>query len=356
MSNRQQKFPVTLGKPSLRRRLEAYYRLVAPSLVAIETSKLGNPAWLARFDMIWEKFGGSYQGEAKLAAKLANKYGSTVRLLTASAPGSTLNTNQLDCDSREEKPAVKPEEFFVLTDQQCRSGVLDFTSGIFDPNSALNGPSDRVVAINNWMATGDLLVMDRVDHCSCLLPASDPFYRPGRNSRILMPEQPKKRIPPKQPSFFQNFVTPFKDGPFSILHESMMLQYRIRVIIRYVNGIRGAMTGFVLSFDKHFNILLSGAEEVYSPRCGDKELSNVEMERQRRLGQLHAKGGALADAINLKGSLSCSVRRRRLLLSLIRGDNVVLVYKVSAFRPPSRAATSPASFIDEYPPNRSSIK
>ena len=66
--------PVNLGKPSLRRRLEAYYQRVSPEQIENESE------WREKFDKIWEKFGGSVEGEQKLAAKLAKKYGSLVHL------------------------------------------------------------------------------------------------------------------------------------------------------------------------------------------------------------------------------------------------------------------------------------
>ena len=72
--------PVNLGKPSLRRRLEAYYTKVAPDQIAVQSD------WKDRLDKIWEKFGGSVEGEAKLAAKLAKKYGPLVQLQIVTAP------------------------------------------------------------------------------------------------------------------------------------------------------------------------------------------------------------------------------------------------------------------------------
>jgi hypothetical protein len=48
--------PISLGKPSLRRRLEDYYSLIAPD-------QISNPQeWLTKYSVIYEKFGGSYEG------------------------------------------------------------------------------------------------------------------------------------------------------------------------------------------------------------------------------------------------------------------------------------------------------
>ena len=69
--------PISLGKPSLRCRLESYYSLIAPDAIA------DNDKWKQNFDIIYDKYGGTVEGETKLAAKLAKKYGSQIRLLVA---------------------------------------------------------------------------------------------------------------------------------------------------------------------------------------------------------------------------------------------------------------------------------
>ena len=44
---------VSLGKPSLRVRLEAYYSLISPDIISVDTE------WRIRFEQIWTKFGRS---------------------------------------------------------------------------------------------------------------------------------------------------------------------------------------------------------------------------------------------------------------------------------------------------------
>ena len=76
--------PLSLGKPSLRRRLEAYYRQVAPEQIA------NHDDWKDRFEKIWEKFGNSFEGERKLRSKLEKKYGVAVRLRIVVETGRTV--------------------------------------------------------------------------------------------------------------------------------------------------------------------------------------------------------------------------------------------------------------------------
>ena len=71
--------PVSLGKPSLRLRLEAYYSLISPDVIA------DGAAWRKRFGQIYDKYGGTAGGERALATKLAKKYGGRVRLLLTTA-------------------------------------------------------------------------------------------------------------------------------------------------------------------------------------------------------------------------------------------------------------------------------
>ena len=84
--SRQRFSPTEYGFPahyrSLKTRLEAYYSLISPETIA-------NPAeWRSKFDQIFEKYGGSYDGERKLGSKLAKKYGAAVRLLVAQQPSA----------------------------------------------------------------------------------------------------------------------------------------------------------------------------------------------------------------------------------------------------------------------------
>ncbi|CAJ1954962.1 unnamed protein product [Cylindrotheca closterium] len=69
--------PVSLGKPSLRVRLEAYYSLIDPERLQDGTK------WRQIFDEVYTKYGGTYTGERRLSSKLTKKYGSRVKLFLA---------------------------------------------------------------------------------------------------------------------------------------------------------------------------------------------------------------------------------------------------------------------------------
>lgn len=297
--------PVNLGKPSLRRRLEAYYQRVAPEQVSAKD-------WKDRFDKIWQKFGGSHAGEHKLAAKLAQKYGALVQLqIVTPAPakpaavsGATTTTQSAN---------VHTEEYFALTTPQRRSGIVSFTDARFDPRAALSASQNVVREANPWLGQASLL--DRLDLCRSLLPESDPLYQPALAKRATKPaaRPPKLKAPPALAAI----ASLYQEGPLSILYQALVRRKRVRVLVRYLHGIRGTLSGHLLAFDKHFNLLLSDATEVYSPsHIADDNKSPTEREVERRLR-----------AYQHNDTAAWTCRQRYLGQVLVRGDNVVLVYK-----------------------------
>lgn len=316
-SQQQRQIPVSLGKPSLRLRMEAYYSLVAPDLIADET------LWREKFDLIYEKFGGTYEKERLLATKLAKKYGSTVKLLLAeSVVAKQSSAARVDTAEKRE------EEWYTLRENEKNSGMLDFSSPNFDPVAALAASDDNAVAkANPWFLMQGGPILDHVDQFRTHLPSCDPLRRlpvvasrkRGREENSSADSRPKKL------SAFAALAADHEKGPLSLLHTAFVKRHRVRVVIRYVNGIRGTLTGYLLAFDKHFNMLLRDVDEVYSPRnvSTAPSLSNVERELQRRQS---------ATTVSNLGNGEWSVRQRHMKQMMVRGDNVVIVYKAESER------------------------
>lgn len=314
---------MSLGKPSLRLRLEAYYSLIAPDQIAKKEE------WRKRFDQIWGKFGGSHQGERKLASKLAKKYGSTVKLLLAS---QREEQNQQPSNDGTAKIQQHEEKWFELNEKERGSAVVDFVSDEFNPSAALTAKdSSHVETINPWIKR--CAKLDRVSQFRSLLPETDPLFRPaitrkrGRSTANNNPSdtgaRPTKSRPP---SCFACVASVNQTGPFSILHGAFVNRQRIRVLVRYVNSVRGTLTGFLVAFDKHMNMILRDVDEVYSPRyTGNQNLSNKGIELQRR--KLSCREGVVSDH-----GPGWSVRQRYMKQILVRGDNVILVYRASQER------------------------
>jgi len=54
------------------------------------------------------------------------------------------------------------------------------------------------------------------------------------------------------------------EGPLALLTSFFKQRVRVRVVIRGAAGVRGYCTGYMLAFDKHFNLVLQDVSEVYS--------------------------------------------------------------------------------------------
>ncbi|XP_076458124.1 uncharacterized protein LOC143291879 [Babylonia areolata] len=60
----------------------------------------------------------------------------------------------------------------------------------------------------------------------------------------------------------------FQEGPLSILKRSVQEKMKVRVWTRSVRNIRGVSTGYVVAFDKHFNLAMIDVDEVYRKPLG----------------------------------------------------------------------------------------
>ena len=304
VGNNQTAFPVSFGKPSLRRRLEAFYSLVAPATIE------NREEWLCRYDKIYEKYGGSYDKEMKLSDKLAKKYGDQVRLLVAGKSSEVTSTENEDNISHEEI-----EKTYILSSEELQSTCIDFTSSSFNPIAALRSKVDPVTIIPDKTAP----LLDNISKARMLLPEGDPL-------RLL----PRKRAKLESNAFdkakakrcvFDMIAENIRNGPFSLLWKCMTTKKRVRVLIRHANCVRGTLSGYVKAFDKHFNLILTDADEYFTSRMRNTStLSNAEKELKRRRLDLEER--------RFGNRLSLSAKMRNLKQILVRGDNIISLWAV----------------------------
>jgi len=345
--------------------LEAYYSLIAPDTIADETS------WRKRFEQIYEKYGGTVDGEAKLAKKLAKKYGNNVRLLlttstaapksssTASGNGTTIAASS----ATQSRVANRREEWYSLTSSELNSGDISFVSSAFDPQAALSADTSIVLKANPFVARAPLI--DNLSKFRRQLPSEDPQHLlPTRRfataaaaagaqheaASATAAAAATHKIP--IPGAFAALADRFDKGPFALLRDIHTKKQRVRVMVRYVDCIRGTLTGYVLAFDKHFNMILRDVDEVYSSRATkirgseggsrvDGKLSNVEIEVKRRtcflgVGRNKSASTSLSKDNNDDGVL---LKRRHFQQMLVRGDCVVMIWRGDE----ERSAFPPAS-------------
>jgi small nuclear ribonucleoprotein (snRNP)-like protein len=301
--------PINLGKPSLRLRLEAYYQLVSPQ-------QLSDDNWRDRFAQIWQKYGGTVEGERQLARKLHKKYGTQVLLQLTEETQSTPTTNEPP-NSASDSQQQYTEEWYELRPQERDSGVINFTSNCFDPAAALQQPLHVVTEANTSAFALSQQRLERVDQCRPYLPTCDPQYRAA--AATIRRDAPV--LPRASASCWESTAMP----SYAILYQAMHSHQKIRVLVRYVDGMRGTITGKLMAYDKHFNLLLQRAQETFSPR------SPVHHE--------DAPGVRPMDR-EIARRLAGKSQRRSLSQVLVRGDSVVLVYWAAEEQSSQRGAVS----------------
>jgi small nuclear ribonucleoprotein (snRNP)-like protein len=349
--------PISLGKPSLRCRLESYYSLIAPDAIA------DNDKWKQNFDIIYDKYGGTVEGETKLAAKLAKKYGSQIRLLVAPPH------RQMQQELRREKikhstlldSSKHEESHYEVDESQEDSKILDFSSSRFDAHYALIAPDVVVMDANPTIFSGHNAGNSRLDNISkfrVFLPECDPqrvvhTSTSKHSTATTNPDNTGTQLAKKTPIFL-SLSSQYEDknsGPLSLLYSLVARRQRARVMVRYVDCIRGTLTGYLIAFDKHFNMILKDVEEIYSgritkyPKAIETATNNDDcsVKDDRLLGtgnnETSAPCKAKLEAQRRKcyppdesGGPGPAVKQRYFHQMMVRGDTVVMVWRAESER------------------------
>jgi small nuclear ribonucleoprotein (snRNP)-like protein len=333
--------PISLGKPSLRRRLEDYYSLIAPDVTANEAE------WRRKFELIYDKYGGSEEKELTLARKLAKKYGNVVRLrLTSKTHDNQSAKNTLHQKGKGgigNDKVLHSEDWYNISLSQQNNGVIDLLSPDFGPCAVLSASSAEIYRINPFLDQSP--VLDNIDKFRTLLPSCDPLRREPivRTKKVGDSAQSANKVDQmrkKIPVFTAMAAKYEKSGPLSLLHSIHIERKKVKVMVRYVDCIRGTLTGYLIAFDKHMNMLLRDVDEVYTSRVtklfeGEGH-SKSELELKRRRASLSFQQSMnRTKGRNSNGKheakVSCEFRikvgNRHLPQLLVRGDNVVSIWK-----------------------------
>ncbi len=363
-------FPISLGKPSLRRRLEAYYSLIAPEVIDNESE------WKKKFELIYDKYGGSEQGEQTLSRKLMKKYGDVVRLRLATQKSAGISkANKRPRPHARQGGDIRSEEWYQVTPSQQNSGIIDFTSEHFDPVASISAPTAQVIQANPFVKDAPLL--DNTSKFLSYLPPCDPLYRAPRimgpkkhaiigtcsSASATITSSMSNKIP-----VFTSMASKYENsGPLSLLHSIHVKRDRIKVSVRYVDCMRGTLTGYLIAFDKHMNMILRDVDEVYTSRVtmifgnGRRENyekdfasdsnemqlthSKAELEWERRVAIISSSYGNPKNVQDKKNGIlhgqsdkidhdmgRIKVGKRHMHQMLVRGDNVVSVWRANGER------------------------
>ena len=321
--------PISLGKPSLRKRLEAYYKVIAPKQIINEEK------WRNRFDLIYQKYGGTIQGEATLSNNLVKKYGTNIRLL--------LTTNQ-PSQEQQGNDKKREESWFTLRPEECDSHIVDFTSNHFDPFATLMTTSQTEVERINQINNKQTPIFDFCDKFRPLLPHFDPyhfnhsFHSSQQQQQLIKTKKKNKSTNPKIPVFSALASTYENAGPLSLLYSIHSNNKRIRVMVRYVDCVRGILTGYLIAFDKHFNMILRDVDETYNQRVtqifntGENTYTKAELERLRRTNSTFNPPTTKTKQNNNNNKIHdkdtpVKMMQRHFPQMLVRGDTVIMVWR-----------------------------
>lgn len=116
-------------------------------------------------------------------------------------------------------------------------------------------------------------------------------------------------------------------GPIALLNKFRMNRTRAKIYIRKEHGIRGYITGFIETFDKHYNIALVDCIEVWKRRKYKFSESNVSLLGQpgdcsQLLKSMRIKVPEISTKSVDRKVVECT---RKIPQLMLRGENVILI-------------------------------
>lgn len=155
------------------------------------------------------------------------------------------------------------------------SGVLNFFSPDFDALKALHTkdlapPNPRVRPLDNLSSCRRILpeeIPESIINAPPKVPRSAESIlaqerAKAHKSTILQKAAERER----RIKIFDKIAEKLKNGPVGLLAECYQHKLKVKVWTRHTHGVRGSLTGYLLAFDKHLNLVLRDIDEEYSVR------------------------------------------------------------------------------------------
>ncbi|XP_060527376.1 U7 snRNA-associated Sm-like protein LSm11 [Cylas formicarius] len=206
------------------------------------------------------------------------------------------------------------------TENQEYDARLDFFSAQFDPLEALR--SDNVKLPQPKARTFDNIAKwkSHVDRGGVQPERKKPAGAAQRRwqehqlpVQTTRPKKERKNVFTRMESFA---------GPFAAMRKYVAEKSRIKIVTRDDRGVRGVCTATLLAFDKHWNLLLENAEEIWKRKRKTKTplLESIPYEDAERRGRVR-----LPETQTVRISKNTEQCRRFVRQMIMRGEDVVLV-------------------------------
>lgn len=125
-------------------------------------------------------------------------------------------------------------------------------------------------------------------------------------------------------------------GPLAQLKVNMDSQVRVKCYVRKEHGVRGTITGLIEAFDKHWNLVISDATEVWKRRKLNFSDQNTaftssipESQALKKLARMGIKVPTVAVKSLDRKHVSCT---RQVAQLMVRGEQIVLVTRDEAVK------------------------
>lgn len=189
---------------------------------------------------------------------------------------------------------VKFVSNLIMGDDKKSGKSLDLTSDQFDAFKALYStnvhlPSPKAPILDNItkFSEDESGIVIRKVYKPKVQETKDKPSTSASSSRFQPHQEPIKA---RERTVAKNVLTRMNNvkGPMSLLQRCMNDRIRIKVLTRNMAGIRGYCVGYLLAFDKHFNMALEDVTEVWTrkkhiktPPLGPSEEVDVPIPRVR---------------------------------------------------------------------------